>query len=82
MGSMCLLPGAGLAALSATSTPRVLVGWAAPRDGQVSSHEEQHQRAIDMAVAEVNDGRGVLRDDACYIKIAGPTRRGGKPNPL
>jgi branched-chain amino acid transport system substrate-binding protein len=38
----------------------VLIGSAAPLTGQMSWHGEQHQRGVELAVAELNEAGGVL----------------------
>jgi branched-chain amino acid transport system substrate-binding protein len=38
----------------------VMIGSAAPLTGQMSWHGEQHQRGVDLAVAELNETGGVL----------------------
>jgi len=38
----------------------VLIGSAAPLTGQLSWHGEQHQRGVELAVAELNEAGGVL----------------------
>lgn len=71
---------AALAAGFAASSPRadVLIGSAAPLTGQMSWHGEQHQRGVDMAVAELNMAGGLLgrtievvtADDYCNAEQA------------
>ncbi|MGH6899469.1 MAG: hypothetical protein ACREJ5_23455 [Geminicoccaceae bacterium] len=85
MGSMCLLPGAGLAARYAISSAHAEVSgrlrgaWT----GQMSWHGEQHQRAVELAVAELKNAGGVLGENACHVKIAGYRRGAAQaPNPL
>jgi branched-chain amino acid transport system substrate-binding protein len=58
----CALLGAGFAVCLATSSAHaeVLIGSAAPLTGQMSWHGEQHQRGVDLAVAEINEAGGVL----------------------
>jgi len=53
---------AALAAGFAASSPQaeVLIGSAAPLTGQMSWHGEQHQRGVELAVAELNAARGVF----------------------
>src|SRR5688500_8974113 len=38
----------------------VRIGSAAPLTGQMSWHGEQHQRGVELVVAELNDSGGVL----------------------
>jgi branched-chain amino acid transport system substrate-binding protein len=62
MGWIRILLGAGLAVWFATSSAHaeVRIGSAAPLTGQMSWHGEQHQRGIELVVAELNEAGGVL----------------------
>src|SRR5687768_5836458 len=56
----------------------ILIGSAAPLTGQMAWHGEQHQRAVEVAVAELNQAGGVLgeeievvtADDYCHAEQA------------
>jgi branched-chain amino acid transport system substrate-binding protein len=62
MGWLRILLGAGLAVLFATSSAHaeILLGSAGPITGKMSWFGEQHQRAVDMAVSEINAAGGLL----------------------
>jgi branched-chain amino acid transport system substrate-binding protein len=58
-----ILPGLGIVALlfaASSACGEILIGSAAPMTGQMAWHGEQHQRGVDMAVAELNEAGGLL----------------------
>ncbi|MGH7129740.1 MAG: hypothetical protein ACREIV_14315, partial [Planctomycetaceae bacterium] len=70
-------------AMTPVARTEVLIGSAAPLTGQMSWHGEQHQRAVELAVAELKNAGGVLGENACHVKIAGYRRGAAQaPNPL
>jgi len=64
-GLTSLAVGAILSSIGSTHA-EILIGSAAPLTGQMSWHGEQHQRGIDLAVAEINDAGGLLGE---HIKV-------------
>ena len=71
MGRMRILLGAGLAMLFVASSSHadIVLGSAGPMTGKMSWFGEQHQRAVEMAVSEINAAGGLL-DHSLEIIIA------------
>jgi branched-chain amino acid transport system substrate-binding protein len=54
---------------SSSVQAEVMIGSAAPLTGQMSWHGEQHQRGVDLAVAELNEAGGVLGETVEVVTV-------------